>query len=416
MESCKRSLEITISPAEVEAETGRIVAELQKKVRLPGFRPGKVPLELIRKRYASDIRQNVLESIVPKHFRARVESDHLHVVGTPDIVDVHFVAGEPLRFKAEFEVAPEIELKDYRNLTVSYRDPEVIDEDIGKRIEELRNQHATYINVDPRPAEDGDWVAVSLESISGLEGDPIRQDELVFHVGGPDTLPEFTENLRGMQPDDQKEFDVTYPQEYGQPRLAGKAVRFRARLKAIRRKEMPDLNDEFAHDLGDYQTLDELRDAVRKAIYREREFAAQQQAKDKLVAQLAEMHEFPVPETYIDRQLESQVAEGLLARGVDPRSVKINWDEVKKNNRDRAVRDVKATLLLDRIATREGIEPTTDEVDREVQRIARQEREPVAAVRMRLEKNGTLARIASRIRTEKTLSFLFESARKVAED
>lgn len=418
-ESCIRTVEITIPVEEVDRETARVVADLQKKVRLPGFRPGKTPPGMIRTRYASEIRRDVLDSLIPKHFGKRAEVENLRVVGSPTLKDVHFHAGEPLKFTVEFEVVPEFELGEYTNLTTHYNEPQVADEDVSTRLEQLRDEKADYSNVDPRPVEDGDFAVVSLKSLAGLEGAPIEQDEIQFHVGGENALPEFTENLRGASPGEEKEFDVAYPEDYSQARLAGKTVRYHVALKAIRRKELPVLNDDFAKDLGDYQNLDEVREDLRKAIYREREFLAKQESKNELVEKLVEMHPFPVPDAFVDAQVQTyaeQYLATLAARGVDPRSVKIDFAKLKESQHDRAVREVRASMILDRIADRESIAALNDEVDRELQRIARQEREPVAAVRMRLEKDGTLRRIAGRIRTEKTLSFLFDKARKEAKE
>jgi trigger factor len=403
---------------EVEAETGRVLTDVQKRAKLPGFRPGKAPASLIRRQYNAEIRQQVLENLVPRYFNQEVEQQDLHIVGRPDITDVHFHDGEPLRFKAEFEVAPEIELGDYTDIEVPYQDPEVTDEDVNNRIEELRNQKAQFVNVDPRPVEDGDFAVLSLESLSGVEGEPVRQEELMLHVGGPDTLPAFTENLRGMTPGEAKEFEVTYPEDYGSERLAGKTVRFTATLKGIRRKDLPELNDEFAQDLGDYRTLDELRDAVRKNLFAQREYEAQQQAKNRIVDRLVEKHDFPVPEVFVERQIVNRVEQSvrsLAAEGVDPGKLKLDWGKIKEAQREKAIREVKASLLLSRVAEREAIQANQDEVDREVERAARQNREPVAAARLRFEKDGTLGRIANHIQTEKVLNFLFEHARKTAE-
>ncbi|HVX67938.1 MAG TPA: trigger factor, partial [Bryobacteraceae bacterium] len=326
-QSPKQSLEITVPVDEVEAETERVVESLQKKIRLPGFRPGKVPLDLIRRRYESDIRQDVLEKLVPRHFYTRAEKEGLAVVGTPDIKEVHFEKGEPLKFTASFEVAPSIELKEYKGLTVTYQEPEITDEDIQKRVDQLREQKAEYVNVDPRPLAAGDHAVVSLESLAGVE-QPIKQDELVLEVGGEATLADFTNNLLGASPGDEKEFDVTYPEDYGQARIAGKTIRFKAAVKGVRRKEIPELNDEFARDLGDYQNVDELREAVRKAIFSERQFFAQQEAKNKLIEQLVDAHDFPVPEAFLEHQIELSVRrqlEMLAAEGVDPRTIKLDW-------------------------------------------------------------------------------------------
>lgn len=417
LEGCRRSLEIAIPADEVESETSRVVADVQNRAKLPGFRPGKAPTTLIRKQFAGDIRQRVMENLIPKYLQKQFEAENLNVVGTPDIKDVHFHDGEPLRFKAEFEVQPEIELKDYKGVEVPYQEPTVTDEDIEKRIDEIRQQKADYSNIDPRPLENGDYAVVALESIGGVEGEPVKQDEMVLEIGGADTFEAFSDNLRGVSPGESRDFEVTYPEDYGAPRLAGKAVRFHATLKGIRKKELPELNDEFAQDLGDYRNMDELKEAVRKALFAQRERDAQQEAKNKILDKLVDQHEFPVPETYVERQIKNRVEQTLRAmsaEGVDPRSLKLDWEKVRETQREKAVREVKASMLLTKVAEREAIGVTREEVDREVERMARQQREPVAAVQMRFEKDGTLGRIASHIQSEKTLTFLFEHARKTA--
>jgi trigger factor len=418
VEGCKHSLEISVPVQEVDSETARVTADVQKRAKLQGFRPGKAPASMIRKYFAEDIRKKVLEGLIPKHLQKQFQAENLNVVSTPDITEVHLHEGEPLRFKAEFEVAPEIELKDYKEIEVPYHDPEISDEDVNKKVEEIRGQKAEYVNVDPRPVEDGDHAVVSLESLSGVEGDPVKTDELTLEIGGGETLPSFTENLRGATPGAEREFDVTYPDDYGSARFAGKTIRFRALLKGIRRKELPELNDEFAQDLGDYRTVDELRDSVKKGIFAQRQNEAQQEAKNQLVEKLVDNHEFPVPEAFVDRQIRNRVEQSLRAmagEGIDPSKIKLDWEKVKESQRDKALREVKASMLLSRVSERESIHATRDEVDKEVEKVARQQREPVAAVQMRFEKDGTLNRIASHIQTEKTLNFLFEHARKTAQ-
>ncbi len=417
IEGCKHALEISVPAQEVDSETARTITDIQKRAKLQGFRPGKAPTSLIRKYFAEDIRKRVVESLIPKHLQKQFEAENLNVVGTPDITEVHLHDGEPLRFKAEFEVVPEIELNDYKDIEVEYKEPEVSDEDVATRLEELREQKADYVNIDPRPADNGDHAVVALESLAGLDGDPVKSDEMVLELGGADTLPEFTENLRGAEPGEAREFEVAYPEDYGSTRLAGKKVTFRATLKGLRKKELPELNDEFAQDLGDYRDLEELRAAIRKGILAQRQNEAQEEAKNRIVDKLVDAHEFPVPETFVERQVRSRVEQSLRAmagEGVDPRNLQIDWKKVMETQRDKAVREVRASLILSRVAGKESIHATRDEVDKEVERVARQQREPVAAVQMRFEKDGTMNRIANHIQTAKTLNFLFERARKTA--
>jgi trigger factor len=417
VEGCKHSLEISIPVADVTSETDRVVVDIQKRAKLPGFRPGKAPTSLIRKQFAADVRQKVLEELIPKYLQKQFQAENLEVVGQPDVKDIHFHDGEPLKFTAEFEVVPNIELQEYRGVEVPYHDPEVTDEDVEKRLAELREQKAEYVNIDPRPLADGDHAVVSIQSTGGVEGPQVKNDEMVLELGGADTLPAFTENLRGLSPDDEKDFEVAYPEDYGSERLAGTTVNFHVVVKGVRRKDLPELNDEFAQDMGDYRNMEELREAIRKAIFAQRQNDAQNEAKNKIIDKLVEMHEFPVPEVFIDRQIRNRVEQSLramAAQGVDPRNLKLDWAKLKDTQREKAVQEVKASMLLGRISEREAIHATRDEVDREVDRMARQNREPVAAVRMKFEKDGTLGRIANHIQTEKTLNFLFEQARKTA--
>ncbi|HEX4274125.1 MAG TPA: trigger factor [Bryobacteraceae bacterium] len=414
MEGCKHELEISIPAEAVEAETIKVTKTYQERAKLPGFRPGKAPASLVRRNFAGDIRQQVLEQLVPRFFEEKAKEENLRVVGTPNISDVHFHDGAPLRFKAHFEVFPEFDPAEYKGVEVPYRQPEVSDEDVEKRIAELRESKATYVNEDPRPLRDGDHAVISLESVSGAET-PIKSDEVVVLIAGPETLAGFTENLREASPGDEKEFDVTYPEDYGQEKLSGKTIRFKVTVKGLRRKELPEVNDDFAQDLGDFRTMDELRDALRKSIFAQREVEAQREAKDKLVDKLVDANTFPVPEKFVEKQIENRVEQrlrSLAQQGVDPRSFNLDWSKIKDAQREAATREVKASLILGKVAEREAIGVTNDEVDREVQRIAQQNREPIATVRKKLTEDGTLDRIASHIQTEKTLNFLFDKATK----
>jgi trigger factor len=407
---CKRSLEIEIPLEEVERARERVTNSIKQRVRLPGFRPGKAPFSMIQSRFEGEIRHEVLELLLPQAFRDRVQKDDLKVVGTPDISDLHFEPGQPIRFKADFEVAPEFEIGEYRGLPAKYEEPAVSDEEVEKRLESLRESKAEYPNLDPRPIENGDYVLLHLKSLAGL-AEPIDQD-VQIEVGGEETIPAFNEALIGVNPDEVKQVEVTYPDDYGQERLAGKTVHFELTPKFIRKKELPALDDEFARDLGDFQSLDELRDTLRKTIFQEKQYVAQQAAKEELIDHLVQNNDFPVPEAYVDRQIENQIR--MQLGGIDPSKLKLDWQKVKESQRDKAVRNVKASLLLEKIADREGIHASKDEVDREVQRIARQQREAVAVTRARLDKEGALSRIAGQIETEKTLQFLFDQAQKHA--
>ena len=416
IEGCRHGLEVSVPVTEVEQETERAVTAIQKKVKLPGFRPGKTPVAMVKARFAGDIRQEVLEKLVPKALKAAVDKEHLQWVGTPNIKEVHFHDGEPLTFKAEFEVAPEVQLGEYRGLVITYNQPELTEKDIEDRLESIRERKAEFVNEEPRPLADGDFALISLESLAGV-AEKVAQDEIMIKIGDESTMREFSENLRGASPEEAREFEVIYPADYERKNLAGRTVKFRAKVKAVRRKELPELNDEFAKDLGDYKTLEEVREEIRKTILRERETQAMEKAKHQVIERLVDANDFPIPDAYIDRQIEINVENQLrtlAAQGVDPKSIKLDWEKVRESQKERAARDVRASLLLDKIGEREAIGATQEEVDEQVQRIAKQQREAVALTRAKLQKEGAIARIAGNIRTEKTLNFLFEHATKQA--
>ena len=416
VEGCKHSIEVSVPVEAVDAEAVKVAGDFQKKAKMPGFRPGKAPLSLIRKNFEPDIRQKVVENLIPKYLDQQVEAEHLKMVSRPDIVDVHFHPGEPLVFKAEFEVAPEFELGEYRGLEVAYSEPVVTDEDVDQRLEEMRDQKASFVNVDPRPLEDGDFAVLALESTAGVE-EIVKSDEMTLEINGKDTMPAFTEGLRGASPGDEKDLEVAYPEDYVPEKLAGRTVTFHVQVKGVRRKELPELNDEFAKDLGDYRSMDEVREAVRRNIFGQREFTAQQIARNQLVEKLVDAHTFAIPQVYVDRQIETRVSqrlEELASEGMDISQFKPDWAKLREAQGEQARREVAASLILGKVAERESIHATKDEVDRQVEQLARQQRQPVPLARKRLEENGGINRIVNHIVTNKTLGLLFEQARKVA--
>lgn len=415
VEGCKHEVEIVIPAGEMAKEEAKVAETIRTKAHLQGFRPGKAPLSMIQKRYGGEIRQEALDNLLPVYFRKHVEGDKLDIVGQPAITKVDVEPNQDVKFKAEFEVAPVFELGEYRGIAVSYTQPEVTDADVEGRIEDIRKQKAEYINLDPRPAAPGDVAVIDLHSVSGIEGEPIHSHDMQLEIGSPDTIVEFNTAITGMTPGDDTNISITYPENYAEERLAGKTVGFHLELKMLQKKELPEVNNEFAQDLGDFQSVEELKAAVKRSILQDRENAAQRTAKNMIADKLGEMHDFPVPEAFLDAQVKSFVDETLASSGKTPdKNKKIDYGRIKEAMRDRTTKEIRAGLVLDRIGDREAIGATQEDLDAEVTRFAKQHREPVAAVRKRFEENGALGRIANAIRTEKVLNFLFENARKEA--
>ncbi len=425
-DTCKREMVIEVPAEVVQREAESIARSFQKQARIAGFRPGKAPLDLIRRRFAEQIRQQMLENLIPEHFRHRVEQEKLEPVASPEIADVEVQEDAPLRFKATFEVLPQFELKDYRSLEVESSEPAVSEEEVEQALLQAQEQAATYAPVEERPLADGDFAVVSFEGrpegqpaprAGSGPGAPVKMSDVLCEIGGRDTLPEFTENLRGAQVGEERSFPVNYPADFSDRRLAGRTFRYTVHVHGIKQKQLPELNDDLARDLGEFQTLEELRAHLRRQLEEQKRRRAEAEAKEKLLDRLVELHDFPVPDALVDRQLQKrleQTLRGLAAQGVNVGQLKVDWSEWRARQRPAALRDVKAGLVLDAIAGREGIQVEEGELEREVERLAAATKQSTAVVRSRLTREGALDRMKSRLRSEKTHDFLFHSAQRAA--
>lgn len=416
--TCKRELLIEVPAEEVRREAEAIARNFQKRARIAGFRPGKAPLELVRQRFAGEIHQQLLEQLIPEHVRNRMQQEKLDPLATPRIDDVSLETDSLLRFKATFEVLPEFELKEYKGLEVEFQEPSVSEEELEASLVRLREQAATYAPLEGRPLADGDFALISFEGRPTTGGgSPVKLSEVLCEIGGAETTPEFTENLRGASAGEERAFPVHYPADFRDQRLAGRSIRYTVKVHALKEKQLPELNDEFARDLGEFQTLDELRAHVRRGLEEEKLRRAEAEAKERLLDRLVEMHDFPVPETLVERQVESrleQMLRRLAGQGVNISQLKLDWNELRARQREGSRRDVKAGLLLERIADREGLEAQDAELDREIERLAAATKQSTAAVRSRLTREGAADRIKNRIRSEKTHDFLYRNAKRVA--
>ncbi len=416
--TCKREVELEIPAENVQKATEKVARDIARVARVPGFRPGKAPITLIRRRFAEDIQGEVVQSLVPEYLEKALDEKKMTPVTRPEVDQVQFKEGEPLKFRAVFEVLPEFELGDYKNLQVSIDEIKIGDEQVEKTLEEMRERGASYVPVEGRPAKDGDYVLLKLIGTPAGGGEPVQADNILCHLGGEETLESFTENLRGANPGETKQFESRYPDDYPDQKLAGKTYNYSVDVQGIKEKKLPELNDEFAKDAageqGGVTTLDELRKKIRENLDAAREQEQTSQAREKILEQLVKQHDFPVPEALIEGQMDvrlERVVRSLAAQGVDPRAVNVDWVSLRRKQRDNAINDVKAELLLDRIATAENIEATDEDVDKEFALLAERSGESVTALRARLTKQGALDRMKSKLRSDKVIEWLYRTSR-----
>jgi trigger factor len=416
IDNTKREIQVEIPAEEVGRTTESLIQKYQKLARLPGFRRGHVPASIIRQRFSEDIKSEVVETLVPRYFRQEAEKQGLIPVSQPRVSDLHIHDGEPLRFKASFEVLPEIKVEGYSELRAEKPEITVTDEEVEETLNSLREQHATFTPVEGRPLGDGDFAQVSLDG-KPKEGDaePVHMDEILVEIGGKNTMQEFNENLRGALAGEEKTFDVQYPKDYSDQRLAGQTFTYNVKIHSIKQKSLPELNDEFAKELGaEFTGIADVKNRIREGTEAEKKHRAEHEAKDKLVAELVKRNDFPVPESLVDHQIDVRLERGLralAAQGMRAEDMKkMDLNRLRAGQRDQAVQEVKASLLLDKVADAEKIEVSDEEVNGEIEALAQQSKQTPEAIRARLTRDGALDRIKSRIRNEKTLNFLYHQS------
>jgi trigger factor len=414
----KREISVEIPADEVARETEAIVQKYQKAAHLPGFRRGHVPASIIRQRYAEDLKSDVAEALIPRYFRKEAEKQGLMPVSQPRVTDLHIHDGEPLRFKASFEVMPEIPVEGYKELRADKPEVVVTEEEVEQALNNVREQHATFTSVEGTTLSEGDFAQASIEGKpkdgDGGGANPVHMDEVMIEIGGKNTVPEFSENLRGASAGDEKTFEVIYPADAEDQRLAGKTFVYTVKIHGIKQKTLPELNDDFAKELGEFTSFDQVRKQIRENIHAERQHTAEREAKDKLVAELVKRNEFEVPEALVDRQIDVRLERGLralAAQGMKMEDMKkMDLPRLRAGQREQAVQDVKSSLLLERVADLEKIEVGEDEINHELEAVAKQTKQTSEAVRARLTQDGGLDRIRNRIRSEKTLNFLYHQS------
>ena len=413
-ESCRKELELEIPADEVSKAMERVAKEFARLARVPGFRPGKAPIPLIKKRFAEDIKGEVLQTLVPQRVEKAVAEQKLTPVSQPQVDKVEYNEGQPVKFRASFEVLPEFALGNYKNLEIEMPEMQITDESVAETLAEMQQRAATFTPVEGRAVQNDDFVQVKLHGTPEGGGDPLQADSVLCHVGAEETMEPFNENLRGANVGDHKNFDVEYPADYPDAKLAGKKFHYSVDVLGVKTKTLPEINDEFAKDVSDAASLEELKKKIRESLEHERDHRQKELQREKVLAELVKLHAFPVPDSLAEHQMDvrlERVVRSLAQQGVDPRAVNIDWMSLRRRQEERARDDVKAELVVDRIATEEQIDVTEEELQHELEHVASHGGESAEAIRARLTKQGALDRMKAKLRSDKTVDWLAQNAR-----
>jgi trigger factor len=419
---------------EVDADTvsksfRNVVKKYQKLARIPGFRVGKVPEGVIKNRFAREVRQEVLEELVSERFRQTMIEQKMNPVSQPQLTNLMLVDGQPLQFKAVFEIKPEIDVSGYETVAVTKPDTALTEEEFAAEMARVMDQHGTVEPVEEdREIVKGDWAEIEFkgefQELAQVVGEdpaapaqePITGDDVLLEVGGVNTLEAFNSALLGSKVGQEMTFEVTYPADFGEQRLAGQTIKYDVKVKAIKKKTFPEKDDDFAQQLGNYESWAEFEEKLRDMAAGRKKDALENRAKDMMVEEFIQRFQFPVPETFVQAQIDARLDRGLRAlaqQGMKPEDMrKLDFARLRAVQRDQAVNEVKASLILDKLAEVEGVTISDDELEREIYMASLQAREPFDTVKARMVEDGTIDRMREQMAREKTGTAVFEKLAK----
>lgn len=422
-----REIAVEVDADEVSKTFKTITKRYQKLARIPGFRAGKVPESLVRSKFAKELRQEVLETLVSERFRKAIDEQKLRPISEPQLLDLQLHDGQPLTFKAAFEVAPEFTVDGYDTVKVERPNVELTEDEYQAELARAIDSFATVETVEEdRPLVNGDWAEIQFKgefkdlaqtvTEDGVENatatEPITGEDVLVEVGGKNTLPAFNDALNGAKAGQEMSFEVTYPAEFGEPRLAGQTVAYDVTVKAIKRKTFPERDAEFAKQLGNFESWEEFEKQLRENAANSKKRALESQARDRMLDELVQKFQFPVPESFVQQQIDARLDRGLRAlaqQGMTAEEMrKLDFHRLRDAQRDQALNEVKASMLLDKIGEAESITISDEDLDQELFMLSLQAREPLETLRERLAKDGGLERIREQMRREKTASVLYE--------
>jgi trigger factor len=414
MAPCKRGLEVEIPPERVTQEMDRAFEEYARHARIPGFRQGHIPRDVVRRRFGKDVRDEVVGKLVREEALRILEEKKIDPVDPPVLEEVKYEEGKPLAFRATFEIRPDIQIADYKKMAVSIPKHEVTDEMVESYLHGMADRAAKLEEVTGRPVQKSDYIVgtLSCRFVRG-KGKNLKDEKLFLEAGSDENHPDFNAAILGMSAGESRTFEVEYPEDYNAATLRGCVVEYSLALAEIKKKVVPPLDDDLAKEFGTFSSLQELRSRVREEIERRAAEAERSEARQRILADLVQRHPGDVPSSMVEAQLDSRlesIAREMIARGVDPTKAEVNWPEERDKARPAATDAVRAMLILDAIAAHEGIAATEDDVNAWLKEEARRRKASVADVKDKLAQSAGLTGVRRQIVREKSLDFLLQDA------
>jgi trigger factor len=409
---CKRNLVAEASAEETNRKIDEFAREYAQKVKVPGFRPGKVPLNVIKQRFANDLRSDATQEIIRLCWKNALSEHDLHPLAEPAIENVQNEPDGSLKFQVTFEVLPAVEIKDYKGISISAPQSKVEDADVDESLMYLQDQNAQYVPVEDAQISDGHYVSFSYEVEIPGRAKPIHEEEGACIVGDSRTEEAFSQNLRGAKVGDTRSFEVSYPEDYRQRRLAGKTAGYKLTIKEVKEKQLASLNDEFAKDIG-AESLEALKVKIKDDLVTKAQRNAEKSAREAAIDSILERHSFDVPECLIQDEFENyvhQIAANLAQQGIDINKTSIDWKKMFEQRRPQSEKEVRRSIALDAIARQEGIDISAEELDAEFEKLSEGSGKSAAAIKAQFEKDERIQGFRELLRRNKALDFVYRNA------
>jgi len=413
--SIKKKVSIEIPEDQIAKEVDSFYKDLGKKAKIKGFRPGKVPRNILERYFKDYVKAEVVQKLIQDTYPQALSEKGLQPVSPPTIDPGEFEQGKPFQYSVAIEVKPDIKLEGYTGLKIEGKKEEVKEEEIEERLKAIQNLHANLKTIsETRSIRAGDYVIIDYEA--SMDGKPLEGGKTIdftVEVGSGQFIPAFEEKLIGLKPEEESEVEVSFPEDYGYQKWAGKTVSFHVKIKEVKEKILPSLDDEFAKDLGDYSSFEEFKTKLRGDIEKEKELALERQLKDRMVDQLLAANPFEVPESLVEEQTKALVSDTklrLAAQGMELKNLGITEEKLQGDYKTMAEKQVRTFLILEKIAGQEGISVTDEEADDRLREISERMHQKFDVVKRYYEKNGLLPEVKTGIIRDKTLNFLLEKA------
>ncbi len=406
---CKREIELEIPVVEVQEELNRVIAQYSSRAKIRGFRQGKAPKDMIKRMYFPEIQETLVNNLVPRALKKELNEKKINPVGQPVISDLHFKEGEPLRFKAVIEMWPEIHLPPYTGIKIKKKQLVITEKEVKESLEELRSKSAQYIPVEGRGVQEGDYVVAEIKGRNTRTKRYLPTEKVVILSGHQDNEPVLNQNLKGLNTEENTQFTIQYKKDHENKKLAGQEIEYSLKIESIKEKKLPNIDDEFAKELGNYKNLKDLKTKLKEQLRESKKNAQKREMAEEIIKKISDQMPLELPESVIEQEYTALLNRYISSLPQQKLS-KDAIDSLRENMRKRAIRNIQNHLILNKIAENEKFKVSEEEMTEEMKALAKTHNVPLARVVESLNKEGQKEELKDNLLIRKTVDFLVKSA------